>query len=98
VGVFGATWLACRFGMGRLPAGAGWRHLLGVAGCAGVGFTVALFMTGLSFDDPQLVDRAKIGVLAGSLLSGVLGYLVLRVGRPKAPTPDEVPEPVSAGV
>jgi len=69
-----------------------------VAVCAGVGFTVALFVTGLSFDDPDLIDRAKIGILAGSILSGILGYLVLRAVRPAAPEPAEVPEPVLAQV
>jgi NhaA family Na+:H+ antiporter len=98
IGVFGATWLACRFRLGRLPEAAGWRHLFGVAVCAGIGFTVALFVTGLSFDDPALIDRAKIGILVGSILSGILGYLVLRSVRP-APTPKaDAPEPVSAGV
>jgi Na+:H+ antiporter, NhaA family len=86
VGVLGATWLACRFRLGRLPAGAGWRHLSGIGLCAGVGFTVALFVTGLSFDDQGLIDRAKIGILAGSLLAGVLGYLVLRGARPEPAT------------
>jgi NhaA family Na+:H+ antiporter len=97
VGVFGATWLACRFRLGRLPAGAAWRHLFGVAVCAGVGFTVALFVAGLSFDDPALIDPAKIGILVGSLLSGILGYLVLRTAR-AAPAPEaDATEPVLAG-
>ena len=98
LGVFGATWLACRLGIGRLPTGASWHHLFGVAVCAGVGFTVALFVTGLSFDDADLVDGAKIGILAGSVLAGVLGALVLRSAGPPAPAPAEAPEPALAAV
>jgi Na+:H+ antiporter, NhaA family len=98
VGVFGATWLACRLGLGRLPGGTGWRHLFGVGVCAGVGFTVALFVTGLSFDDAQLIDDAKIGILGGSIVAGVLGYLVLRRARPPAPVAGQVREPAMAGV
>lgn len=78
-GVFAATWLAVRFGVGRLPAAATWSHMFGVAVCAGIGFTVALFVASLSFDVPALDDEAKIGILAGSLVAGIAGYLWLRL-------------------
>jgi NhaA family Na+:H+ antiporter len=78
IGVFGASALAIRAGVGRLPAGATWRHMLGLATVAGVGFTVALFVTSLSFDDAATTDAAKIGILTGSLIAGVLGYALLR--------------------
>ncbi|CAN5526684.1 Na+/H+ antiporter NhaA [soil metagenome] len=84
VGVFGATWLAARLGIGRLPAGTTWRHVLGLAVTAGVGFTVALFVASLAYRTPELTDAAKIGILAGSLLAGILGYLFLR----SCPVPD----------
>ena len=77
-GVLGATALGVRLGIGRLPPGVTWRHVLGLAVAAGVGFTVALFVTSLAFDDPAVADSAKVGILAGSLLSGGLGYLILR--------------------
>ncbi|MEX2254940.1 MAG: Na+/H+ antiporter NhaA [Acidimicrobiia bacterium] len=77
-GVFAATWLAVRFGVGRLPAATTWSHLFGVAICAGIGFTVALFVASLSFDVAALNDEAKIGILAGSLVAGVAGYGWLR--------------------
>ncbi len=96
VGVVGATWLACRLRVGRLPVGTGWRHLVGVGVCAGIGFTVALFVAGLSFDDPEVVDRAKIGILAGSLLAGVLGYLVLR-SAPPGSDPQATPSLMGTG-
>ncbi len=84
VGVFGATWLAVRFGVGRLPSRTTWRHMVGLAVCAGIGFTVALFVAGLSFTDPELADSAKIGILGGSLVAGVAGYLWLRASPPVA--------------
>jgi NhaA family Na+:H+ antiporter len=54
-------------------------HLLGVAIAAGVGFTVALFVANLAFASEALVDMAKLGIMLGSVLAAVLGYLVLRV-------------------
>ena len=87
VGVFGATWLAVRLGIGRLPVGTGWRHVLGLAVCAGIGFTVALFVASLSFTDPATTDAAKIGILGGSLVAGVAGYLFLRA-TPAIPAED----------
>ena len=82
VGVFGATWLAVRLGVGRLPSRTTWRHVFGLSVCAGIGFTVALFVASLSFTDPELTDAAKIGILGGSLVAGVAGYLWLRACPP----------------
>ena len=58
--------------------GATWRHLLGLATSAGVGFTVALFVTSLSFDPAATADAAKVGILAGSTLAGIVGFTILR--------------------
>ena len=87
VGVFGATAIAVRLGLGRLPAGTTWRHLAGLAVSAGVGFTVALFVTSLSFDTAAQADAARVGILFGSTLAGVVGYLILRTS-PGAPEPE----------
>jgi NhaA family Na+:H+ antiporter len=78
IGVFLAAFLAIKLGLGRLPMGATWRHIFGLAVCAGVGFTVALFVASISFTDPALTDSARIGILLGSLVAGVLGYTLLR--------------------
>ena len=78
VGVFGGAWLAVRLGVGRLPTSATWRHMLGLAVTAGIGFTVALFVTGLSFTDPALTSSAKIGILLASTVAGLLGFALLR--------------------
>lgn len=85
VGIFAASYLAVKAGFGKLPEGVTWPMIAGLATIGGVGFTVALFITSLAFDDPGVTDRAKLGVLIGSLVSGVVGYLVLRLaaGRPK---------------
>ena len=68
--------IAVRLGIGRLPAGTTWRHIFGLSLCAGIGFTVALFVTSISLTDPA-ADSAKIGILGGSLGAGVMGYAFL---------------------
>lgn len=78
VGVVGFTWLAVRLGVGRLPDRTTWGHVVGVGATAGIGFTVALFVAGLSFDDDDLLRSAKLGILAASTIAGVLGYGLLR--------------------
>jgi NhaA family Na+:H+ antiporter len=71
------TWAATRTGITRLPDEVRWRHLVGVAALAGIGFTVSLFITSLAFQRPELQDAAKVGILAASLLAGLLGALLL---------------------
>jgi NhaA family Na+:H+ antiporter len=78
VGVFCFTWLAVRLGWAPMPAGASAAKLLGVSIVAGIGFTVALFIAALAYADrPELLAQAKVGILAGSLLAGVVGTGVL---------------------
>jgi NhaA family Na+:H+ antiporter len=91
-GIFAFTWVAIRAGLAPSPGGATNLQLYGVALVAGIGFTVALFIAGLAFPEPLLLAEAKVGVLLGSLLSGVAGACVLRftgslVPRPAAPAP-----------
>jgi Na+:H+ antiporter, NhaA family len=81
IGISGATWLAVRFSLGRLPDGVQWRHVVGASIVAGVGFTVSLFITALAFDDTQLVAEAKLGVFIASLLAGLAGAAVLAIGH-----------------
>jgi NhaA family Na+:H+ antiporter len=78
VGISIASWLAVRMGLGRLPAGVGWSHLVGTAAVAGIGFTVSLFVTELAFGDPGLAAAAKVGILVGSIVAGLVGFLLLR--------------------
>jgi NhaA family Na+:H+ antiporter len=86
VGVAGAIALGRRLGLGVLPEGVTLRHVVGMAGLAGIGFTVSLFVTGLAFDDEALADEAKLGILAASVLGAAVGALVLSRGRSAAPT------------
>ncbi len=62
---------------GRLPGGVRAGHVLGAAALAGIGFTVSLFIADLSYTGDARLEQAKIGILAGSLLSGMIGAAVL---------------------
>jgi len=81
VGIFLFTYVAVKTGVSPIPGGARASQLYGVAVVAGIGFTVALFVATLAFPgEPQLLAEAKLGILLGSLLSAVVGYLLLRFG------------------
>ncbi|MBI5498331.1 MAG: Na+/H+ antiporter NhaA [Deltaproteobacteria bacterium] len=82
VGILAAAWVTVRLGVGELPAGLSFRAVgaLGVLG--GIGFTMSLFVGGLAFSDPALVDAAKVGTLLASVVAGTAGFLVLRRLRP----------------
>jgi NhaA family Na+:H+ antiporter len=83
VGILLLCAIALRTGLARMPAGGSWPKLAGVSTVAGIGFTVALFIASLAFaEDAALLDQAKVGVLAGSLLAGVAGAVVLRATPP----------------
>lgn len=78
IGIFGMTWLAVRLGIGQLPSGVSWVHVLGASFLAGIGFTVAIFISGIAFDDPALVEQAKMGIFAASIAAATIGYAILR--------------------
>lgn len=77
IGVFGVVWMIVKLGWARLPAGANWMHIYGVACLAGVGFTMSLFIGALSFDSAEQMNQVRLGVLTGSAISGILGYATL---------------------
>jgi len=77
-GVMAAAWLAVRLGLGNLPAGASWLQFYGVALLTGIGFTMSLFIGTLAFQSPEYHVALRIGVLGGSLVCALAGYLVLR--------------------
>jgi Na+:H+ antiporter, NhaA family len=93
-GVTVASLAAVRIGIGTLPEGLAARHVVGLAALAGIGFTVSLFITELAYPDGRLIDLAKTGILAGSLLSGVLGTILLVSARTATPKPAQ-PTPAS---
>jgi len=90
VGVFGAVVALVRSRVVDLPAGASWAQVVGVALLCGIGFTMSLFIGLLAFDDPAVQDRVKIAILAGSLASGIAGFIVLRIAEREAPPPPRV--------
>lgn len=77
IGVTMFSWIAVRFGFGRLPEGTRWGHVMGVGAVAGIGFTVSLFITGLAYDDIAIQDDAKIGILAASIIAALAGAAIL---------------------
>lgn len=84
LGIFGSIWIADRTGFAPRPGWSSWPQIYGVSLLAGIGFTMSLFIGGLAFPgNAALADEVKIGVLAGSLLSAVAGYLVLRFAPPR---------------
>jgi Na+:H+ antiporter, NhaA family len=85
VGIFCASWVAVVGGLAPRPEGASWAQLLGVGMLGGIGFTMSLFIGMLAFTDPTHAAPLRLGVLSGSLLSALAGFLVLRFSAPGRP-------------
>ena len=80
LGVFGFVWIAIKLGFASLPKGSSWIQLYGVALLTGIGFTMSLFVNTLAYNDTELFSYAdKLAILLGSFISGLAGYIVLRV-------------------
>jgi Na+:H+ antiporter, NhaA family len=86
IGISLFSWLAVKTGLGRLPIGVSWRHILGAAWLGGIGFTMSLFIGQLAFDDPALVEEAKVGILFASLFAAGIGVLWLVIAARKSDT------------
>ena len=93
IGVFGSVWLLVRLGWAERPARATWRQVYGVAVLCGIGFTMSLFIGLLAFDNPDLQQATKLGVLAGSAACAGLGWAILR----RAPASPARPRQASIG-
>lgn len=94
LGIFCFSWLAVRLKLAPIPDGCNWKQMASVALLGGIGFTVSLFIANLSFGtgDPYLstiLNNAKLGIVVGSLLAGVGGWLTLHFTLPKEPQPQE---------
>jgi Na+:H+ antiporter, NhaA family len=87
IGVFGASWIAIRLGITRLPEGTSWKALFGAALLCGIGFTMSLFIGTLAWesDAAQYAVAVRLGVLGGSIIAAVLGYFWLRAVLPNPP-------------
>lgn len=84
IGIFGLVYIGEKLKLFKRPTGATWIQVYGVALLCGIGFTMSLFISMLAFAAPELQDFSKIGVFLGSLLSGILGYLILRFNPTKS--------------
>ena len=98
VGVYGFSIGAIKMGLAKMPEGATGQHLFGVAALCGIGFTMSLFIGGLAFehtggDAEAYLLSHRLGILAGSLIAGVIGYLVLRLAAPGEVRQAAVEEP-----
>jgi len=85
VGISAATWLAVRSGLGRLPEGATWAMVVGIAAIGGIGFTVSLFIAELAYEPGAIQDAAKLGVLGASTVAAMLGATLLIRAHRRSP-------------
>ena len=91
IGIVCMTWLAVRIRMAELPKGVTWRHIIGAGALAGIGFTMALFIANLAFEDQATLEIAKTAILTASFVSGILGWLLLS-GAKESPLVSEEKE------
>ena len=89
LGIFSFSWLAIKLRLAPMPQNSNWKMLVSVAMLGGIGFTVSMFIANLSFGsaemgNAELLSQSKLGIVVGSLLAGLLGYLLLRLTLPKA--------------
>ena len=84
IGIFGFSWLAVRSGLARLPDGVGWQAIFGVSILCGIGFTMSLFIASLAFESSSqdIMAASRIGIVAGTAASALLGLLVLKLALP----------------
>ena len=90
-GVFAFAWAAVKLGIAKLPTGVEFRHVYGAAVLCGIGFTMSLFIGMLAFENAgggEVVLTDRLGILAGSLLSAVVGYVVLHFALPRPRSSD----------
>ena len=97
LGILSFSWLAVKLRLAPMPAHANWHMMSSIAMLGGIGFTVSLFIATLTFDaaDPAqayLLDHAKLGIVAGSLIAGIAGFVWLHFTLPKGVAPDAVEE------
>ena len=93
VGILSFSWLCVKLGLAPMPAHSDWRMMSAIPMLGGIGFTVSLFIATLSFDasiphQADLLAHAKLGIVCGSLLSGVIAFLWLHMALPKGIAPD----------
>lgn len=78
VGVALFSWMSVKLGVSKLPSHATWKHIMGLGFLAGIGFTMSIFISLLSFSNPEFTAGAKFSILTGSVISGIAGYIILK--------------------
>jgi Na+:H+ antiporter, NhaA family len=82
IGIFGCVWLMIRLKLTQMPLGATWVHIYGVSLLCGIGFTMSLFIGGLAWPHTDFDAAVRLGVIAGSIVSAIAGYSMIRFGAP----------------
>ena len=98
LGILSFSWLTVKLRLAPMPEGCNWKQMASISLLGGIGFTVSLFIANLSFGnaDPiqsQLLNSAKLGVVAGSFIAGFLGWLMLHRTLPKTPADNTSEDP-----
>lgn len=83
IGIFLFTWLAVKLKLAAKPDNVSWTSFIGLGFLGGIGFTMSMFIATLAFDSSQVLNSAKIGIFAGSVLAGVVGYVILKISLKK---------------
>lgn len=78
IGIFGFSYLAVKLKIASVPDGVSWKKIYAASIIAGIGFTMSLFIANLAFDSEELLNIAKVGILSASLISGIIGFLILK--------------------
>ncbi len=86
VGIFVFAWIAVKFKFASIPENVKWVHILGVAILGGMGFTMSIFITNLAFHQSEYINSAKLGIVMGSFVAAMLGFLILRITLKKQKT------------
>ncbi len=89
LGIVLFSYLAIKLGLSKLPNDVLWKHILGAGFLGGIGFTMSIFITLLAFDNPDIVQSSKISILLGSLVAGLVGFLILN----RTPSSDSAVDP-----
>lgn len=81
IGIVLFSWVSIKMNITAMPSKANWRQIIGIGFLAGIGFTMSLFINGLAFEGSNLTELAKMGILAASLISGIVGWIILSRGK-----------------
>ena len=81
VGIVVSSMICSKLRIGQLPAKSNLTHIIGLGLLAGIGFTMSIFISVLSFNNEVLIDEAKLSVLTASLIAGIVGFIILRLSN-----------------